>query len=678
MKNSKFFLIVAAVVLLAVAGCKKEDEGEKFPVEFTVDLEGRPGNDAKVHLEEVSGVWKPNWDEGTDQVRVNDDQNARTIVRNASNHTQGTVSATVSGSTYYAVFPASAVVSNSVSSNTTIKLPRVQVYETVDGVQKLNAPMAAYNKSKPVLKFKNLCGVMQIIITNNKYWDMILDSIQVQASNKALCGNMTISDFGESSSGTYMDPYVEAPNASADPDVANGVLLSRDGLESAMRIVSLSAYDEGNQRYSSLGMTVRSTRLNGDSDPSTKCTLYVYLPKIPTGTGNTMTVRVFSHPVWKDANNEDDPDPLVHIVYERTTTAANGYVARNEVIKALVPLASATPTFTSMKAFTVDGNGTQVCFSRGLVQYYNHATNSRWRFAQRQWAFTGRTSITVNYPGINNNDADRNVAWREHFPWASGNNPVYLYALNENQCEYPNNTYGDLTGSSRYVLDWGNNFVNSNTTRGIGTNVRLWRTPSRAEYDYVFKGRTATYGAITGSVKYGWARITGVPAGYPDGSSVSPYLYGCILIPDSVDWHTFNEVQSLITAQFVSPEGESQIKRRTDNTYSTAQLEYLEAKGCIFFPCIGGFFGATGGSIISYRNWDDRGLEPALKCWTCSQSTSQTHTQAFAMYFQSQDVDLGSSDVTATSLYDDAARYLNCVRLVCNFGTPYVWDPDQM
>jgi hypothetical protein len=333
-----------------------------------------------------------------------------------------------------------------------------------------------------------------------------------------------------------------------------------------------------------------------------------------------------------------------------------------------------------MKAFSVSSTS-QVCFSRGQLQYYNPVqnasnerdrsnsyvanANARFRFAPRQWSFLGQTETEVLA-----SDNSPNIGWREYFAWGTGDNPVYFAGSNDAQ-----HVTNHLNGTN---YDWGywlTNLIGSNYH-----NNRVWRTPTRSEYDYVFKSEDRN---ATDHAKFAWAKITNAKYGVVITNQQvtnTKSIYGCILIPDGVTASELKGGSDGISTFETGETRPTKYKYRNDNVYTTTQFEYLEAKGCIFFPCIGMFVMTSPnvGNNTLERGWDSN--NPQGRYWSETSSTTQRYSQASLMWFQSKDIDLATThDYTSTSAnYDDPCRYLNCVRLVCNYGTPYIWDPDQM
>ncbi len=661
----RYLMLGIMVALLATTGCKKEQTGEKVPMTFTVYMEGHGSKDAKVHLD---ANWKPCWD-ADDVIQIND--GSGTVTPIANNPTRGLFTADITPDVtpYCAVYPAG-LVNGEVTSQPTIDLPRVQVYETdVDGVQKINAPMAAYNPQNPVLEFKNLCGLLEITVTNDKAWDMVLDSIRVEASAANLCGKVVYSLSGN-----------------------NPSLVSFAG-DNKM-VVSLAGAEVGTNQYASMNERINSNKVHSQAPVTTggktSEKYYVTLPPVAQTAGNVFTIRVFSHPIFNKATNStvtfaEEEEDEVHIVYSRTSSSSAGYILRNEIVPVAMGLSEANILFTSMKAFSVSAN-TQVCFSRGYTQYNINTHN--WRFAPRQWSFLYQSA--PNYNSLSNhfsfdNDHPNTTGWIEYFGWATGDDPTRGQTA---AAMAPNLTFNnrDLTGNLRN-RDWGVNFTNTGAT---------WFTPSQSEYHYVFKDRTSTtmndgvMGAHT--YKFGWATIN-----YSSGNSWGESnnwngpVYGVILIPDGVNPKRFSQekgAKRLSLSEFKSNEeamgDANNNKYRNDNIYTQEQFEYLEAHGCIFFPCIGHIrLEAVLLPIPFYelKNEVDNGGRlnpPDVRIWSRTYDSHHLNQGYEALFDSGNPNSLTQQDTRNVLDASDLACDLHCVRLVCNYGTPYIWDPDQM
>lgn len=591
----KTYITLFTAILLTLVGCKKET-GEQVTVTFDAQLsQSHAPKDAKGIMVYLDDANKPCWTEN-DAIRVNDGDGTVTNV-NTSNASRARFSVTMTkpeDHTYFAVYPASighhGTTAYDLHSTPKVYLPRVQEYEEQNGQQVINAPMFAYNREQPTLQFHNLCGLMKITVTNDKAWDMILDSIQVEATQYKLWGEMDVTN-----------PTYPTINSQIQYATLNAPTYAVDSFNVAER-------QKNTVSLGDINATLRSSELAdnriGISDNPTSATYYIYLPTIPSQSSNLFYIRIFSHPVWKTATNTYTPDPEVHISYEiRQTASTNAYVERNSIIPINLYLSNCSPTFTSLKAFSV-ANGTQVSFSRGQAQYYintltaetnpdgegvsSQTSTGYWRFSPRQWDFLYMTSLRHN---SNTNDYHTG-RWIEHFTWDSGNWPIHHWKAASDVGAY-NTDFQNWSG------DWGKNFTNktSNTT---------WFTLEQTQYNYLLKERTRTAAGNSYNNKqnFAWVDLTNVTGGRSYNSSSD--LYGIIIVPDDFVDNNENDVAtrnalSIPTFKYyhsatIGTGNDVASRRRNDNTLTKAQFEYYEAKGCILMPCFG-VFNALGSAI---------------------------------------------------------------------------------
>ena len=662
MKTIRNFALCATVLLVLTAGCKKET-GEKVEVTFDVVIapETHKADDGtKVYLD---NSLYPNWNSG-DPIHVNDGDGTVTPI--SGDETRGTFTASItapSDNHYYAVFPASIANGIDLHSVQQVKMPRVQEYETttVGGVtkQKITSPMFAYNERQATLQFHNLCGMMAITITNDKAWDMVLDSIQVEATTKKLNGTMDITNP------TSATPIVYAINETVD---------SFDVAKREKHIVSLS--------LANVHTELESTRLH-EGSTNASITLYVYLPVIENSNhelhginDNLFYIRVFSHPKWSDgADNE------VHISYEmRQSNSAYAYMSRNSIVPVALKLNDCKPTFTSLKPFTIS-SGTQVSISRGNTQYYiktydatqadcqpdnTYRGTGYWAFAPRQWDF-------LYTPSLHHSDYTTGK-WIEHFTWGSGDKPTHHFHSGQSGS-------GANTDFNTWNQDWGYNYTH------VTTNS-TWRTLTQPEWDHLLKVRTT----VNNDNKwcFGWVTLDSITNGRSyNGTSV---LYGIMVIPDGVDVNAANKsttrtklgISNAFKAYDHAPAWydvlpyEIAFRYRWDNgPIGPWAFEYYEALGCIFIPCIG-VYGETGlGNTLDM--WDANSPEGGY--W------SKTHHNVADggndSYFLGLEADVSThaNCRTGNDNINDAEDYRHlCVRLVRPYvsgGNTYKYDPFQ-
>lgn len=687
MKKYQYLLIATALVLLTT-GCKKDKE-DGVPMTFTAIIaSSSPNQGAKVHLDEVSAGLRPGWD-ASDKINVNGAEctvTAENISTDNASRARFTGSITnCSDGPYYAIYPyeGSTITMSSTGDNVsaTVFMPRVQIYDEVNGKQVINAPMAAYNPINPILQFRNLCGLMEIEVTNDKAWDMIIDSVQIEASNFQLSGEMNVgvTDFAYSENNDYNDynPRIVAANTGKS-------------------IVSLARAKTSTDEFNSLNIFVKSNKWSiSNTTYESTAKLYAYIPTIAQGSTNAFTVRVFTHPVWDKATNASTfGDPEVHIVYtKQQSSTTGGYIRNSEVWKVSVkPDDDCFPfgtTITSMKEFSTErySSGTHtpysICFSRGNVQYLCSGNGDgnglgRKRFAPRQWVFVNKSSM-----GNNNTDYS---GWIDHFCWATG----------ENFQEHVNNTEGHYDNNNHHLYDA--NWAPTSKDWGYNFNGNIWHTPSRSEYSGLFpwvsdpllltpdgsQARTDE----DASDRFAWVALTDVVD--ETGSSVGENLYGIVISPDVVmnnnpptGFHTESGFLQLFpnnqNFQF-KYRGTDGHKLYNDNILTIKQFEYFEAKGCIFLPCLGVYMGSSTGSGNDLWNqnigitegpegdywsstFDDWNAIAVLKLKAAGKNATLNPKHLYTFVWSYSDL---PGDRKAS------------VRLVCPYGTPYKFDQDKM
>ena len=193
-----------------------------------------------------------------------------------------------------------------------------------------------------------------------------------------------------------------------------------------------------------------------------------------------------------------------------------------------------------------------VRFSKGNLQYIGSAATPYWRFADNQWDYLGdngqgSTSETVDRDlfgwgtsGYNHNETAYQPAYQ---PWATNASYNY-YAYGS----YTYNLY-DQTGQA----DWGYNAISN----GGNTENSGWRTPTNAEWGYVFNTRSTASG-----IRYAQAYVNNVN--------------GVILLPDdwSASYYSLSNT-NIHNASFGS------------NVISSTQWSTLELHGAVFLPAAG-------------------------------------------------------------------------------------------
>ncbi len=257
------------------------------------------------------------------------------------------------------------------------------------------------------------------------------------------------------------------------------------------------------------------------------------------------------------------------------------------------------------------GEGSLVYFAQGNLQYIGSAAEPYWKFAEHQWEYLGD-----NGQGSENENADRDLfAWGtsgynhgalRYQPWEtvlSNTSDFFAYGS-------PDYDLNDQTGQA----DWGYNaIINGGNAEHCG-----WRTPTNAEWDYLFNLRVTASG-----VRFAKARVNNVN--------------GLIILPDNWSTHiyTFNNANAG-TAQY-----DSNIISLDDWT------NLLETNGVVFLPAAGNRWGTELGSIGESGEY-----------WS---ATKQDWAGVYTIYFS---MSYGSYNVCSNSLHPIG----HSVRLIRNIN----------
>lgn len=175
----KNLILCMAIAVLAFAGCKKENNATSL----RATIQGyHSTKDAKVYIDANHYAC---WHTTGDQVILNN--NTQSVTKDDDDYYHIAVAeADQRASTFYSIYPASAVNGTSVTASTSVTLPAVQLYQEVEGKQKVDALMAAMGEHR--LDFKNLCALLEVEVTDlpSNAW---LTKIEVSTTTgEALCG----------------------------------------------------------------------------------------------------------------------------------------------------------------------------------------------------------------------------------------------------------------------------------------------------------------------------------------------------------------------------------------------------------------------------------------------------------------------------------------------------------
>ena len=164
----------------------------------------------------------------------------------------------------------------------------------------------------------------------------------------------------------------------------------------------------------------------------------------------------------------------------------------------------------------------KVYFSQGNLQY--QASTNTFRFASAQYTrigVSGNNNVSATYTG-----------WIDWYGWGTGNNPT---KKTEVSSEYSSFT------------DWGVNAISNG-----GNQANLWRTLTKAEWEYLFSGRA------NAASRRSMATVNDVK--------------GYIFLPDS--WSLPSGISFTADVQ----------NSWTKNKYTSAQWQLMEQNGAVFLP----------------------------------------------------------------------------------------------
>ncbi|MBR3434550.1 MAG: hypothetical protein IKG88_01530 [Bacteroidales bacterium] len=422
MKNSKVIVAALAACMVLFAGCKKESNGV---VNLGTKLEPIGAN-SKIYLNPND---VPQFFTDGEQIRVNNDDNPYTIT---SSYTVTGVQAVEEGGTYYAMYPASIVTDdNGVQASTAIKLPHLQTWqtETVGGVvkQKINLPCAAALAASGdgVLRFRNLCSLIEVQWTNNTGSAQTIRSIEVTAQGRGLWGTGTATINGNQSA-------INIPYTGSNSRV---VLEMPNGIEVAAHATSPK--------------------------------MYVIVPPYTSGTPFTVKIRFNT-----GSDNVEVNYPSINI--DRNTV----YFISN----------SGTPQEdTEISGYYSISDHCKVVFSKGNLQHIGalstYDDNSTWHFADNQYDFFGIHNLDETGSSRLTGTVDL-FCWSISNEVMSGSwdaNAGYLHGGSTYGLRTPEEE-DDYFSTTPEFLDWGTMAIDDDP-------ANTWFTMTKTEWEYLLNGR---------------------------------------------------------------------------------------------------------------------------------------------------------------------------------------------
>ena len=276
---------------------------------------------------------------------------------------------------------------------------------------------------------------------------------------------------------------------------------------------------------------------------------------------------------WSSSRNTDNPRYAWNLDFDSYYRAMQDDLVRYRgcsVRPVRVGSQSNVPIGVIDGKFTINGDGDQVYFSQGNLQYIGSAGDvslyeTYWKFAEHQWDYLGTTT--------GQNSSNGNVD-RDLFGWGTsgyehGANCYQPWCTSTDDHDY--NVYGnasynlyDQTGEA----DWGYNPIING-----GSALNAWRTLTLGEWAYIFNDRQTESG-----IRYAKAQVNGVN--------------GVILLPD--DWNS--STYSLNNTN-------NHIASFNSNTLTASEWSTLEQAGAVFLPAAGYRNGDSVGSVGSGGNY---------------------------------------------------------------------------
>ena len=325
----------------------------------------------------------------------------------------------------FAYSPYSMTVTNDLTTRPTVTFPsRFQSSFNGDN-QIIDLPMAAYATADATsITFKHLSAAVLVRVRNNTANTLYIDSVKVRSSIFRLCGTRSINL-------TDGELGISAVGNSAPENEKSVTVYFNDNSAS----VSTGSYKE------------------------------VQVPIFPVNASGMFQINVYAH----NANIEGMPITvsLPHYFTHAITPPA---AARNQMFVAQISIDPSSSRVTSPYAFSVSSTK-KVYFSKGNLTYT--PSTSTWAFHTNQYDVANTSNIPSYYSASGTTPIDL-------FGWCTSgyqvsNRPNYMpYATATNGGMYGfNDGTTDLTIANHG--DWGCNMTSA-----------AWRTPTNAEWDYVY------------------------------------------------------------------------------------------------------------------------------------------------------------------------------------------------
>lgn len=243
------------------------------------------------------------------------------------------------------------------------------------------------------------------------------------------------------------------------------------------------------------------------------------------------------------------------------------------------------------------GEGKQVFFSKGNLQYQVGSSPAAWRFAEHQYDICHKDGDNVGF-----DYSDWIGKWTDLFGWVGESSDFEGVAMYGVSTSSNNGDYGTSKTESLKAGDWGNVFGEGSPWHTLTCD----HTATDARY-YLFNRRT------NASDKYGVANVCGVQ--------------GLIILPD--EW-TLPEGCTFTNGESI---GDGADYYETINSIDADKWVLMEANGAVFLPAAG----CRNGTDV-----DDVGDNGRF--WSSSPFGGNTADSAWSIYFNSGYVSLRGFD----------------------------------
>ena len=227
--------------------------------------------------------------------------------------------------------------------------------------------------------------------------------------------------------------------------------------------------------------------------------------------------------------------------------------------------------------FTINGDGHQVYFSMGNLQYIK--STSTWSFMEQQYYTVEKAALDVG-DDYASKDTVSLFGWGTsgynhgatcYQPWSTNNTAANYWA-------YQNSGYHLYNSTGK--ADWGYNAISNG-----GNTENSWRTLTKDEWTYVVNTRTTTTTNLPTATNSDAARYT--------QATIGGVYKGLILFPDN----------------YAHPDGTYfavGTYNSNSNYTSTVSLEgwaLMESAGCVFLPAAGTRQGKTVNNYVGYYGY---------------------------------------------------------------------------